>query len=104
MSDVVNDLRNHLAGAVNLHPTVNVRAVAVYTIEQAIAEIERLRGQRDAIQAKTIALLDKLDMIEAHESFRGIWPFLHVHGYEYSGPNWKDEVAAIRALTQADKT
>jgi uncharacterized protein (UPF0335 family) len=54
MSDVVNDLRDHLAGAINLHPAVNVRAVAVYIIERAITEIERLRAQRATIRHKTI--------------------------------------------------
>ncbi len=83
MSDVVNDLRNHLAGAVNLHPAVNVRAVAVYTIEQAIAEIERLRGQRDAIRAKTFQ-----ECIEAVA-----W---------YHGTAWI--VDKLRALAQTDET
>lgn len=66
---------------------------------QEVAEAER-----DAIRRKTDALLGKLDAIEANESFQGIWPYLHVHGYTYTGPNWKDEVAAIRALAQADET
>jgi len=67
MSDIVNDLRNHLAGAINLHPAVNVRAVAVYTIEQAIAEIERLRAQRAAIRAKTFE--DCAKVAEAYPSW-----------------------------------
>jgi len=78
-------------------------AILVEARDLAVANRNYWQAEASTIWAKTIALLDKLDMIEAHESFRGIWPFLHVHGYEYSGPNWKDEVAAIRALTQADK-
>jgi len=43
VNDIVEQLRNALAGAVSLHPAVNVRVIAVATLEEAITEIEHLR-------------------------------------------------------------
>lgn len=46
------------------------------------------------------ALVAKLDAIEASESFRGIWVYLHAHNYTYSGPTWKSELARAREVTK----
>lgn len=42
-------------------------------------------------------LVAKLTAVEADESFQGIWGLLHAHGYQYSGPDWRDDLAIARA-------
>lgn len=44
------------------------------------------------------ALVDKLTVIENDRSFQGIWSFLHVHGYRYTGPQWQDALADARLV------
>jgi hypothetical protein len=41
-------------------------------------------------------LVDKLTAIENDPSFQGIWGFLHAHGYRYTGPDWRDDLAYAR--------
>ncbi len=48
------------------------------------------------IRAALQKLVDKLTEIEADSSFQGIWPYLHVHGYHYTGPNYRDELTNAR--------
>lgn len=43
-------------------------------------------------------LTAKLVSIEADPQFDGIWPYLHIHGFVYTGPNWKDELERARAI------
>ena len=42
------------------------------------------------------ALVDRLDEIEAPPAFKGIWPYLHVHNYTYTGPSWEEPLKAAR--------
>lgn len=50
-------------------------------------------------------LVEKLEAVERNPSFQGIWPYLHVHGYKYTGPDWRQELADARlALTSAQDT
>lgn len=53
---------------------------------------------RTALQA----LVDKLTAIEGDKSFQGIWTYLHVHGYEYTGPDWRDALDDARQALRAD--
>ena len=46
-------------------------------------------------------LVRVLTAVENSPSFQGIWTFLHVHGYRYDGPNWKDELADARTALAA---
>jgi hypothetical protein len=46
-------------------------------------------------------LVKQLVQISEHESYKGIWPFLHVHGYVYTGPMYASELRnAIAALSR----
>ncbi len=59
------------------------------------ANIERWKKA----EAHLKALVDKLRAIQADPSYQGIWTFLSVHGYVYTGPDWSAEVlAATTAL------
>ena len=53
------------------------------------AEIEHL---------KTVlrALIAKLDAISANQQFQGVWMLHQVHGGQYTGPNWSEEVKLAR--------
>jgi hypothetical protein len=42
------------------------------------------------------ALVAKLTEIENDQSFHDVWTFAHVHGYTYTGPNWRDVLADAR--------
>lgn len=48
-------------------------------------------------------LVDKLDAIEQDKSFQGIWSFLAAHRYNYTGPNYKEELDAARNLLNGDQ-
>lgn len=53
--------------------------------------------ERQALQA----LVDKLTAIETNRSFQGIWGYLHVRGYKYDGPDWRDALADARLALAA---
>lgn len=60
--------------------------------------------RRDAVIDAARALAARLEAIEADGSFKGIWGFLHVHNYTYSGPNWKDQLAELTsAIVNLDR-
>lgn len=44
-----------------------------------------------------------LDKIEADKSFQGIWGFLHVHGYVYTGPSYATELHDARAALERNR-
>jgi hypothetical protein len=52
----------------------------------------RLALLEDASQA----LVKKLEEIQQNSSYRGIWPYLHTHGYSYDGPTWENELKALK--------
>jgi hypothetical protein len=43
------------------------------------------------------ALLDKLDAIDKDASYKSIVTIAHIHGCDYTGPNWSAEYDALRA-------
>lgn len=43
-------------------------------------------------------LVEKLDLIDNDPSMQGIYSIAFVHGYRYTGPNYKEELDAARAL------
>jgi hypothetical protein len=55
----------------------------------------------DKLRGALAALVAKLDAVAADKSFRGIWPWLHVHNYIYSGPTWDSELEVARAALAA---
>ena len=55
--------------------------------------------EREALKA----LVDKLTAVEANKSYQGIWPMLYVHGYQYTGPDWRDELADARLVLNSEK-
>jgi hypothetical protein len=63
---------------------------------------EYTRGYDDALKdlkpkiVAAKALIKKLDEITEYSSYKGIWGFLHVHGYKYDGPNWQEELEALK--------
>lgn len=54
----------------------------------------RFMTDREALSA----LVDKLTAIEADKSFQGIWSYLHVHNYKYTGPTWERELANAKLV------
>lgn len=63
----------------------------------AADEIERLTERVRVLEGALRGLTNKLTVIGADSSFIGIWGFLHVHGYKYTGPNWWEELDDARA-------
>ncbi len=56
-----------------------------------------LNTAREALEP----LVKQLVEISEHESYKGIWPFLHVHGYVYTGPLYASELRnAMAALSR----
>lgn len=86
MSDdtLLSDLAFVIGVNGDVHPQANLSMA-----KRTLAEIARLR-------AALAKLVGKLTAIEADPSFRGIWSYLHVHGYKYTGPDWRDDLADAR--------
>lgn len=65
---------------------------------KALALIRRAQASPSAdVTELARALVAKLEEIAEHPSFKGIWGYLHVHGYHYSGPSWDSDLEALRA-------
>ncbi|HEY6339319.1 MAG TPA: hypothetical protein VIW68_12570 [Candidatus Sulfotelmatobacter sp.] len=65
-------------------------------LEAKDAEVKKLR---EALSE----LCTKLEEIEKHPSYLGIFSLAHCHGILYSGPNWKDSLERARAALGARK-
>ena len=50
-----------------------------------------------AVERAAEALLARLDEVEAHPSYQGVWTFARARGYRYEGPGCDGEVEALRA-------
>lgn len=74
----------------------NTRMFAMSETGDLIHQCDRYRGALERLVAK-------LGAVEADESFQGIWVFLHVHGYRYSGPDWRDDLADARTTLSAPR-
>lgn len=62
--------------------------------------IDALRGHWDtwSEQRQTaVDLVRKLEEIHAHPGFKAVWVCAQVHGEPYTGPNYKDELFALRS-------
>ena len=60
----------------------------------------RLRDVKDALKN----LVDKLDLIEKNDEYQGVWGLYHVHGGNYKGPTYEQEIKKARALLKEGKT
>lgn len=54
----------------------------------------------DALKAAK-RLLDKIDAIHEDERFKSVWAIAHLHIRPYTGPQYADELAALRAALSA---
>jgi hypothetical protein len=66
--------------------------ITLTDIENAISDAH---NRENALYNAAVDLVKKLQAIEQDPSFKGIWGFLHVHNYKYTGPAWVNEVRAM---------
>ena len=61
-------------------------------------------NEPDSLSAKLVrlarALSDKLRAIKENESYQAVWDLAYAHGQNYTGPNFKEELAAVDAALQ----
>jgi hypothetical protein len=57
-----------------------------------------LEEQLLALKGALKGLLDRLDEVGSHKSFRAVAVSAHAHGVHYTGPTWKEPYDAGRAL------
>lgn len=43
-------------------------------------------------------LVNKVEDIDAHPSFKGMQSLYYIHGFKYDGPNWKAEIDTAKEL------
>jgi hypothetical protein len=48
------------------------------------------------------ALVDKLDEVHASPAMQSVWVMNHIHGGRYDGPNYAEELKALRAALESD--
>jgi hypothetical protein len=53
-----------------------------------------------SVEAAARALIGKLDLIGRNESYRGVLLMALAHGYAYTGPNYTEELEALRRELQ----
>jgi hypothetical protein len=63
-------------------------------------QITKLKADLAAAREALGKLTAKLTAIEGDKSFQGIWVFLHAHGFQYTGPDWRDDLADARAFLE----
>ena len=56
---------------------------------------------RSHVASAARALVAKLDVIHADREFQSFWSLLEAHGAEYTGPNYKAELEALRRALEA---
>jgi hypothetical protein len=56
----------------------------------------------DDVRACAIALVLKLRAIHEDPQYRGVWMLSQAHGGQYTGPNYKDELAALESALALD--
>lgn len=61
------------------------------------ARIERLAE----LEAAARALVERLDFVHAHDAYRRIWGMAHAHGVRYDGPQYVEELEALRSALAA---
>ncbi len=81
-----------------VHASDRVSAAEAKANAYLFAAAPKLQRENERLRAVTQALVAKLTEIEADTSFQGAWSFLHVHGYKYSGPDWRGALADARAV------
>ena len=56
------------------------------------------------IETLAQALVDKLDVVHASPDMQAVWVLQYVHGGRYTGPNYANELAALRAALSTPHT
>jgi hypothetical protein len=55
----------------------------------------------EEIRRKAKALVEKIEAIHADNRYRAVWEVAFVHGYKYDGPQYVEELSALKtALAQ----
>lgn len=50
----------------------------------------------DPVRIALQNLVDRLTEVEASPEFQNVWVIAHIHGFEYTGPNYAKELEAAR--------
>ena len=58
-------------------------------------------AQEERLRELASALTIKLRAIENHPSYRGVWELAMLHGQEYKGPNWEQELIELEQALSA---
>ena len=68
-------------------------------LQDALAS-EEVKGNETKNELRTVldALVQKLDKINSHSSYRYIWDLAFAHGHKYDGPQYDKELDAARNL------
>lgn len=89
--------REEIADFVRLANEANERAErAIRLMLSAQSESRRLR---EALEA----LVKKLDEVDASASLKSVFLLAHIHGLDYTGPKYDQEVIAARAALAGGK-
>lgn len=56
------------------------------------------RKQATKIEEAARKLVEKIDQVHENPEFQGVWSFLSVHGQEYRGPGYREELQQLREV------
>lgn len=59
-------------------------------------------AEKNALRDAAEKLIAKLDVVHAHPAYSGVWGFAQSHFGPYTGPQYKDELDALREAVNAD--
>jgi hypothetical protein len=57
-------------------------------------------GGEPMLEQAARRLVERLDFIHEHSAYKAVWTLAHVHG-GYDGPNYAEELAALRAALRS---
>jgi len=83
-----------LAAKFNLKPT---RVSLLVRRHDEARERQRMLAEIEQLKAALQALVDKLDEIHADPRYKSVWTSYMIHGGQYHGPTYVDELARARA-------
>lgn len=62
------------------------------------AEVGWLREANAELVKTAQGLVDKLELIHQHPSYKGVWQIAHIHHGPYTGPQYAEEFAALKSV------
>jgi hypothetical protein len=73
------------------------------TLNNLRARVAELEAERDRLRETAQALVTKLQIVHDDTRYMGVWQLSQAHFGKYTGPDYVDELAALRAALAGEE-